>query len=514
MNIRTIYICLTLLFPILFANAQNDTNKHIGDDAVQKFVATKGFQAASLGVLVKDVETGEVVAEYQSQQNRIPASITKALTTATALEILTDTFRFVTTLNYSGEIIDSVLHGNLYIVGGGDPTMESDYFPHNPIFVRMLKAIQLSGIKNIDGEIVGDASLYQRMGAHPGWLTEDIGTNYAQTPTALCFHDNLFAATCIGNDSTGNVEIENILPHSDLYKIDNRMLPGTPIWWHIYGDVYSWNKIVRGRVPANKKTVVQLEIPDPSLLMADSLNKVLNEAGIKTKGARSNIWTSERAPKENCIYKFYSLPIGTIIKKTNYQSVNLFAENFFLYLSTLNGSIGSYETAPIVVSNHWKNKGISTSTLHQVDGSGLSMKNGISPEVLTNVLVYMKKKSKYSQLFLESLPKAGINGTVKSFMAGTNLAGKAWAKSGSMERVLNYTGYIQWNKRWYAFTVMVNNYDCTRAQCRTAAGTLLNNVMMAIGGPDATTKKTTTTTKKTSTTKKATTAKKATAAKK
>ena len=88
--------------------AQDAGASLIGAAAVRKFVATDGLQAAGLGYLVKEVESENVIAEYQSGYNRIPASVTKLLTTATALEILSDTFSFVTKLNYSGYIKDSV----------------------------------------------------------------------------------------------------------------------------------------------------------------------------------------------------------------------------------------------------------------------------------------------------------------------------------------------------------------------------------------------------------------------
>lgn len=490
------FAALTALFcslQLLPLSAQAPTNNAlVGTDAVKKFVSTDGLQAAGIGVLIKEVETGNVIAEYQSSSNRIPASVTKLLTTATAMEIMSDTFRFVTKLNYSGTIKDSVLYGNLYIVGGGDPTFESDYFPHNPVFEHMVAAVEAAGIKKIEGDVVGDASLFQRSGANGNWLMEDIGSYYGQTPTAFCFRDNLLMVTCKGNDSTGTAEIESILPRTNLLEIDNRINTGNDTWWHIYGDVYAWNKIVRGRIPAKKKTLIKIENPDPALLAADSLRNMLDRNGICSNKSRSTIWTSERAPKDNTIYKFYSQPLSEVEKQTNYHSVNLFAENLYLYLGLQNAEISNYDLVPPVVTRYWNSHGVPMNHVHQVDGSGLSMKNAINPEFLTNMLIYMRKKSPYANAFTATLPTAGKQGTVKSFLSGTLLSGKTFVKSGSMERVQNFSGYVVWNGKWYAFTIMVNNFDCTRKQVRTAIQNLMVETFKAIGGPDAVVKKATT----------------------
>lgn len=480
-----------LLYCLYAANthAQETSAPLIGTAAVNKFVATDGLQAAGLGYLVKEVESGNVIAEYQSGYNRIPASVTKLLTTATALEILSDTFSFVTKLNYSGFIKDSVLFGDLYIVGGGDPTFESDFFTHNPVFEHMAAAVETAGIKKIEGDIVGDASLFQRSGANGDWLLEDVGSYYGQTPSAICFHDNLFMVTCSGSDSAATATIETILPRTNLLTIDNRLQSGTPVWWHIYGDLYSWNKIVRGRIPTGKKTLVKIEIPDPALFVADSLRIVLDRNGICSNKSRSTIWTNERAPEGNTIYRFFSQPIKEIARQTNFHSVNLFAENLYLYMGLQNGEISNYDLATAAVNKYWNTHGVPMTRTHQVDGSGLSMKNAISPAFLTDLLIYMKKKSRYADSFTASLPTAGKQGTVKHFLGGTLLSGKTFCKSGSMDRVQNFSGYVIWNNKWYAFTIMVNNFDCTRKQVRAAISNLLVDTFKAIGGPDAVIKK-------------------------
>ena len=171
-----------------------------------------------------------------------------------------------------------------------------------------------------------------------------------------------------------------------------------------------------------------------------------------------------------------------IAKITNHQSNNLYAENIFLFLSLQNEkcTIGSNGNSHIAITNYWKGKGIDTKFLFQVDGSGMSMKNGISPKHIVDILEYMKNKSSYSKVFIESIPVAGKKGTVANFMKNTPLSGRAHVKSGSMERVQNYAGYIQHKEKWYAFCIMVSNFGGQRATVIKQISTLLNDIMNSL----------------------------------
>ena len=104
------------------------------------------------------------------------------------------------------------------------------------------------------------------------------------------------------------------------------------------------------------------------------------------------------------------------------------------------------------------------------------MKNAINADFFVQLLIYMKKKAKYPNSFFASLPVAGMSGTVASFLSGTGLSGKAYVKSGSMERVQNYGGYIQHRNKWYAFCVMINNFEGDRSTVKKQIGELLNDV--------------------------------------
>jgi D-alanyl-D-alanine carboxypeptidase/D-alanyl-D-alanine-endopeptidase (penicillin-binding protein 4) len=120
------------------------------------------------------------------------------------------------------------------------------------------------------------------------------------------------------------------------------------------------------------------------------------------------------------------------------------------------------------VDDFWKSRDITTTSLQMYDGSGLAPQDAVSPQFLTDLLVYMYTRSSYASVFFDSLPKAGREGTLKSFLGNTKLQGKIAAKSGSIGGVQNYAGYLIYGDKRYAFAVMVNKFSGTPTQVRAA----------------------------------------------
>ena len=465
------------LFGILFSTLTLSAQE--GKNALQRFLSNNNLSSAGISVLVCEVENGTVIAEHQSKTNRSPASLVKLITTATAIEMLTENFRFQTRIEYDGAITaDSVLEGNIYIVGGGDPTLESARRKNSDSFYsQSVKAIQKAGIRRISGRVIGDASLYDETGSPNQWLVEDVGSYYSPTPSALSIHDNMFFLTL--KSDLVSVKLEKIQPFTPLLSpVLNFKIGGKEVSWRVSKSDFSWQPVLRGTMPADKQVTIRTEIPEPALFAADSLSRMLNLVGILTDSSCTTVRMYPVPDGERQrIFTYYSEPLKNIIKETNHQSNNLYAENIFNYLSLLREeNVATSKTSASVVSSFWKERGVASQKIFQADGSGLSMKNAINADFFVYLLRYMKNKGKYGEAFVASLPTAGVSGTVSSFMAGTPLSGKAFVKSGSMERVQNYSGYIQYNDKWYAFCIMVNNYEGDRATVRKQMSDLLNGL--------------------------------------
>lgn len=447
---------------------------------LSNFLNADNLRQASVGVLIKDMENGMVVVEHEASVCRIPASVTKVITTATALELLSDTFHFRTQIEIDGRIDDTIISGNLYVKGGGDPTLESAYDPLKRHFFQMvIDSLSSLGVKGIKGNIIGDASIFREDGSPFNWLVEDVGSSYAPTPSALSVNDNLLSFV-LNSDSCG-FSITKVSPPTSLFSptflAERNELH--PVGWRFSKKDFSWSPQIVGNFPIGTSQLLKTEIPEPAMFVADSLRRLLMINGINVDGkATTTRWHTSDSTRR-VLFSIQSATLEDIEKPTNHKSINLFAENIFKYLSfTRDKKLPCVDwSSAIAIERFWRGKGIHSERNFQVDGSGMSMKNALSPEYLVDVLTYMNNTSNYKRAFLSSLPTAGKTGTVRSLLKGTILEGKVLAKSGSMCRVKNYAGYIFYKGKKYAFCIMVSNFSGEASVVAKQIGTLLCDIM-------------------------------------
>lgn len=446
---KTIVIFSTLLLTVqLFAK-----------NPIDDFVNNKLLENASISLLVKDSETNQTIYKFRPKTSIIPASTMKLVTTATALELLGPNFSFETKLEIDGTISsDSVLNGNLYIRGGGDPTLGSDCFETVDFLKVWAEAVKKAGIKKITGRVLADASLFDDEGVNPKWTWEDIGNYYAAGAYGISYLDNTFRLTLRSDIIGTKPEIVNINPEIPGLIIDNQLL-STKINFdsaYFYGAPHSNNRSIYGEIPAYRTSfIVKGDIPNPGLLLAQHFNDKLQQSGITINFPPSD--KIGKPTKRKVIYTHNSPPLNDIITETNIHSNNLYAEHLFRYLALRNFPVGSLIGAVQVIKSFWKSKGLPIEQLFMYDGSGLSPVNAVSANFFVDLLSYMKTNSKYGDIFFNSLPVAGESGTLAGLLKNTPLQGKVHAKSGTISRVKCYAGYIMANGKNFVFALMVNN---------------------------------------------------------
>lgn len=175
--------------------------------------------------------------------------------------------------------------------------------------------------------------------------------------------------------------------------------------------------------------------------------------------------TVERKP----VVTTYSPTLKEIASVTNHVSHNLFADALvktvgLQYVPRKNEVISSFGRGVQVVLDHWRKKGLDVYPLRMYDGSGLAPADKVSAEFIADLLVYMATKSEVSEAFFESLPQAGVEGSVRNLLKGSKLQGKARLKSGGITGVRSYAGYIDKDGKRYAVAVFSNNYSCSMGQ--------------------------------------------------
>ena len=471
-----------ILFFILFPF----TLKAQTHPALERFLYSSHLSGASVSIMIKDINSGEVIYSYDADREVIPASILKTVTTSAALEILGEDFRYETAIMYDGQINGNVLNGNIYIHGSGDPTLGSIEMEteRDEKIKEWIAAIKETGIKTIVGAVIADESIFDTEGISMKWLREDLGSYYGQGCYGINIYDNRFSLFLNTGKTGSKPSIERCDPDMPLIHFHNYLTTANENEdsTYIVGLPYSNERYLYGIVPAKRSAhKINGDIPDPALFMAEYLTNLLNNEQITVIGSptcyrllsQRGIWNKQ---ERKLITKTYSLPLKDIVRITNHVSSNLYAD-------ALLKTIGlKYESDKIessfgkgikILNKHWEDKGFNTSHLWMFDGSGLAPTDKVTATFMCELLSYMATKSAVSKTFVESIPLAGIDGTVKNFLRDSKLQGKVRLKSGSMSRVRSYTGYLTQDEKQYAIAILVNNFSCTQAFIRVDIEQLL-----------------------------------------
>ncbi len=427
------------------------------------------LKGARVSFVVKDVSTGEIMSAVNPDLCVTPASITKLITTSSAVEILGGDYRFTTTIEHDGYIDENgTLHGNLIVRGGGDPTFGSAFVGSMNVMSELLQKVRYKGIKQIEGNIVADASIYNSNPVPITWCYEDVATHYGQGTYGLSVRDNICHITLESREPGSKPTVLNVNPKIDNFLIETPVevlkYPDDSIF--IFGMPGENKRIINGGMPANvNRYPVRCDIPNPPMLVVQMLKNRIVDAGISVSGEYTdNIGIL--GDTIHHLFEYKSPKLKEIIKHTNFKSNNMYAEHILRQIATTTKkkNIAEWDGVSVVL-NYWKKKGVNTDFVFLKDGSGMSPMDSYNANFLTDILVEMTKSERFSD-FYNSIPIAGKEGTVAGLLRRTPLEGKARVKSGSMSHVQCYAGYINYNNKQYAFTVMVNYYACSRRDVR------------------------------------------------
>ncbi len=464
---KIVLLCLLICFHAL-AGAQTPA-------PVKRLLQAPYMRGASFSLIVKDVQDGKTVCSYDMDRLQSPASVLKTVATATALEILGEDYRYPTTLEYDGTLENGTLKGNLYIKGSGDPSLGSSYFApdQNKFLSAWIAALQKAGIRRITGSIISDESIFDTEGASVKWLREDMGNYYAPGSYGLSVFDNMYKLSL----QTGAVGSRPVLkgtePNIPFIRFKNYLKTASVSSdsAYIIGAPLDDVRYLYGVLPANREAyVLKGDIPDPALYLAHYLTDRLRQKGIQVDGAPScyrieaeeNRW-NKKERKE--IVTTYSPTLREIASVCNHVSHNLYADALLKtigmqYKPRKNEVISSFGRGVQVVKEYWEKKGLDVFSLRMNDGSGLAPADKVSAGFMGELLAYMATESAVSEAFIASLPQAGIEGSVRNFLKGSKLQGKARLKSGGITGVRSYAGYITEDGKTYAVAIFSNNYSC------------------------------------------------------
>lgn len=477
---KIVLLCLLLCLHLL-AGAQTPA-------PVKWLLQAPYMRGASFSLVVKDVQEGKTVYSYDTDRLQSPASVLKTVATATALEILGEDYRYPTTLEYDGILENGTLEGNLYIKGSGDPSLGSSHFApgQNKFLSTWIAALQKAGIKHITGSVISDESIFDTEGVSIKWLREDMGNYYAPGSYGISIFDNMYKLSLQTGAAGTRPVLKGTEPDIPFIRFKNylKAAPVSSDSAYIIGAPLDDVRYLYGVLPANREAyVLKGDIPDPALYLARYLTDQLQQKGIRVDGSPScyrieveeNRWKKGERKE---IVTTYSPTLREIASVCNHVSHNLYADALvktvgLQYKPRRNEMISSFGRGVQVVKEYWEKKGLDVFPLRMNDGSGLAPADKVSAGFMGELLVYMATESAVSDAFIASLPQAGIEGSVRNFLKGSKLQGKARLKSGGITGVRSYAGYITKDGKTYAVAVFSNNYSCPMSRMTGALEKLL-----------------------------------------
>lgn len=413
-----------------------------------------GEGATSVGVYIKDIGSGEVMVDHNSELSLTPASVMKAITTASALSVLNPDSCFSTPVVLRGSKGPSgTWSGDLVVRAVADPTLESNSFKNNLGFAdRIVSALKAKGITRITGAVVVEGSLSDA-GPLVQWEIEDVVWPYGA---------GLFAFNYRGNSATLYPNTGKTRPEVPGLKVTVRRQDGPN---NLIRGVNSNNILVYTRNTKDTRWALDVSVPDPAAVFRAELKSKLSAAGItvgsKSAGAKGG---------ETVLLRQKSPRFSEIMRSLMIHSDNLFAEGMLRSIAP-----GASRKAAIKREKElWATRGINTSCTLINDGSGLTRANRLSPRFIGDVLEWMAKSDK-AALYASFFPKAGREGTLKNFLKDTRLEGRVALKTGSVSSVQCYAGYVLDDARrpTHVVVIMVNGFFCPRREVRRGAEDLL-----------------------------------------
>lgn len=432
--------------------------------AIEELLATSALHNGNgqLGVYVVNLENNTVLFERNVHRDMVPASNMKLFTTAAALEFLSPDFAYETVIETQGEITPNGVTGDVVVRGSGDPTISARMHDWDPlaVFKKWARQLRAMGVTTIHGDLIGDASLFERFVYCPGWDPDDEPIWYAAQTDALSLNENCIKVFVRPGKRPGmpvRVELEPETSHVQVQntgRTGSRRSSNTLRVTRRCGT----NVIeISGQLPTRfRERVRTLTIDDPANYFMEVLGRTLKAGGITVNG---RIFVSRRPgaiPRGRVLLRETSPPLSKLIEETNTESNNFFAEQLLRTLGAYMRGHGSRENGAAVVSEWLQGMGVPKKEFNMVDGSGLSRHNRITPNAVVTLLRHMHD-SPNRAIYLHSLPISGKAGTLRRRMRGTPAYAQVMAKTGYMKGVTSLGGYTEsLDGKPLAFSVIYN----------------------------------------------------------
>jgi D-alanyl-D-alanine carboxypeptidase/D-alanyl-D-alanine-endopeptidase (penicillin-binding protein 4) len=358
--------------------------------SIDSLVNDPKFANAQLGLLIVDPKTGDTIYSRNAGKLFMPASNQKIITSAVALAQLGPDYQYHTVIAKRGPVKDSVLNGDLIVIGRGDPTMSDRvYGSAASAMAAIADSVRAHGIRRVTGALRQGGNAFPDSIYGYGWEWDDIGG-------------------------------ESGAPVDELF--------------------YNEGMVQRAMKVGGRDTVVSVATRTPGYVYLSMLYGALTQRGVTVDGL-VNLTADTLAPPYDTVYIVTSPPLREILKHFLKPSQNQIGEALLKTLGLEKTGIGSADAGAEIEITQLRNWGVDSTGVVVYDGSGLSRHDLVSPETIVKVLTAMQKDTAFSAYY-DAFPIAGVDGTIRTRMKGTPAENNLRGKTGTIEFVRSLSGYV------------------------------------------------------------------------
>jgi D-alanyl-D-alanine carboxypeptidase/D-alanyl-D-alanine-endopeptidase (penicillin-binding protein 4) len=470
---------------------------------VDTALAASGPDKGFWGLLITDAPTGEVLYALNASNLFTPASDAKLFTTALALATLGPEYRVRTTISTTGTLDENgLLNGDLVLTGRGDANLSNRKFPYDKKVERdglpekalaaLADAVAAHGVKEIEGGVIADDSLFPLERFPDGWTIDDMLWSYGAAVSAIAVNDNTFMLDLRPGERDGDAATFSIEPASDFYTIENTVhtsAHGSEEKLAVAREPGSRTIRVSGAMPAGAQPRrLTIAIEEPAEYAAALFARLLEARGIQIHGvararhAGDTSVSGENPPSETVLAERMSEPLGEEIRHVNKNSLNLHAELLLLLAAHEKSGATNREEAVKFAADFYKAAGIADGDVVLSDGSGLSRRDLVTPRAIVQILNYAAAQS-WAEIYRSSLPVAGEDGTLSERMKKTTAEGRIFAKTGTVEHVVALSGYATTARGAHLVFSILGNNNSLHAQTADAVLDAIAVAMIEELGP-------------------------------
>jgi serine-type D-Ala-D-Ala carboxypeptidase/endopeptidase (penicillin-binding protein 4) len=453
--------------------------------AIDSMIAAPELRSATWGILIVDPLAADTLYSHNATKLLIPASNEKLVTSSVMLEQLGPDYRYRTTYGVRGTLAADTLHGDLAVMGRGDPTT-SDHMQHDAMqpLRDVADSLWQHGVRHITGRVVPAGNAFPGPVAGSGWPWDGLDASSYAGVDELLFNEGLSVVRVRAGARAGDSATVETTPARTVpiirdsivtvapppVSLDSSPRPArTRRGWGRGGEGTHLSAyhdstargvvVVRGEIVAGDSAELVVTQHDPDDAYVGALTEALRDRGVVVDGQPPRA----DSVRVDSLFSVASSPLREILPMILKPSQNQIAEVFLRTIGLERAGVGTADSGRKVIERQFAEWKIPADGFVVRDGSGLSRNDYVSPEAVVDILDVMRRSPNFD-LFYQSLPIAGVDGTIGSRMRGTPAQGNLHAKTGTLPMVRSLSGYVHSaDGRLLEFSILCNGWTAPQS---------------------------------------------------